>query len=395
MTVRFARPALATLICIAALLGCSPAQTPSEPAPPGGSEPTSTVESTATTSLDSLRLRLEPVAGGFDKPLFITHAGDDTGRLFVVEQSGRVLVLNKDGAVSARPFVDLSDRISTGGERGLLGLAFAPDYETSGRFYVDYTDRSGTTVVARFVATDPASDAPDLKGPEVLLSVEQPYSNHNGGCIAFAPDGRLWVGMGDGGSAGDPEKRAQDPRSLLGKMLSLDVEGSGVPEPKIVMRGLRNPWRFSFDPDSGDVWIGDVGQNAWEEVDVVPFAEAQGSNLGWSHFEGTHPYPPDAQTYAGKGMTFPAFEYSHDVGQSVTGGYVYRGADSPALAGTYVYGDFVAGWVGIARREPNGSVVQRIALDDPGVTPASFGEDEAGEIYVCDYNGAILKVTTR
>ena len=222
---------------------------------------------------------------------------------------------------------------------------------------MDYTDRAGNTVVARFTADDPASDTPSLVGPQVVFTAKQPYANHNGGCVAFAPDGTLWVGMGDGGSAGDPAGNAQNPDSLLGKILSLPVEnpgaGKGRVTPRTVAIGLRNPWRFSFDPEGQDVWIGDVGQDLWEEVDLVPMDQIQGANFGWDLWEGDHPYPPEAKP-ARDGYVFPVVEYGREDGASVTGGHVYRGQQYPALDGVYVFGDFVSGKIWVARESSAG-----------------------------------------
>lgn len=392
--------AVAALLALAlAVPGCTP---PSEP-DPGSTvpeQPAATPQTTATpggskVALGEIDLALEPFADGFEQPLLVTHAGDGSGRVFVVEQTGRVHVVKPDGSVAGKAYLDLSALVSTGGERGLLGLAFSPRFADNGLLYVNYTDRDGNTRIVRYAALEPASDTPGFSEPEVLLTVEQPHANHNGGCIAFAPDGKLWVGMGDGGSAGDPKDRAQDASDLLGKMLALDVEGSGDPyEPRIVMSGLRNPWRFSFDAETDEVWIGDVGQNAWEEVDVVAFEDAQGANLGWNLWEGNHEYP-EGTSRSRDGFVFPAFDYPRDVGQSVTGGHVYRGRSYPSLQGVYVYGDFVSGWIGVARGDGAGGYEDRIALKDAGVMPSSFGVDEAGELYVCDYNGRILRVTAR
>lgn len=395
-------PAFALTIAVAgalalavALGGCSRGTTtrPIE-RPRPAQEPTSTEPTRAPVApppaLADLEIRLEPVLAGLDAPLFVTHAGDGSGRLFVVEQGGLIRAA-RDGKLASRPFLDVRSKISTGGERGLLGLAFAPDYEDNGRFYVNYTDTSGDTVVARYAAEDPASDSPALSQPEIVLTIDQPYANHNGGCIVFAPDGTLWVGMGDGGSAGDPQDRAQDPGERLGKMLSLDVEASKQPRPRVVLSGLRNPWRFSFDRETDDLWIGDVGQGEWEEIDLVSFAGAEGTNFGWNLWEGAHPYPPGAKP-SRSGFRFPVIEYDHDEGYSVTGGYVYRGERYPDLRGTYLYADFGSGFVAGARVTDDGEVEERVLLRDSGTTPSSFGEDEAGEVYLVDYNGRVLRV---
>jgi glucose/arabinose dehydrogenase len=345
--------------------------------------------------LDRLGVTLEPIARGFDRPLFVTHAGDRSGRLYVVEQGGRVHVI--DGPGSTDVFLDMSDLISDGGERGLLGLAFSPDYESSGEFYVNHTDPSGATVIARYRADDPSNSTPNLEGPETLLRIEQPYSNHNGGCLLFDAEGLLWIGMGDGGSGGDPQDRAQDPDSLLGKMLTLDVS---LPEPKPVVRisGVRNPWRYSFDRETGDLWIADVGQNAREEVTRLGRDETYGANLGWNRWEGTRPYP-EGSSGDRDGFVFPLIEYGHDVGRSITGGYVYRGTASPSLAGTYLFADFERGWIDGFRAV---STESPLYLADPtrlvaaAGRPSSFGEDEVGEVYVCDFaDGVVSRIVAR
>jgi len=381
------------------LTACAPAPTPQPPSP---AEPTSSAEPTTTEQPDpvalvDLRVDLEPVVRGLEQPVYLTHAGDGSGRLFVVEQAGRIRVV-RDGVISPGSFLDVSSRITSGGERGLLGLAFAPDYASTGIFYVNYTDPNGDTVVARYTAADPASDAPELDRPETILAVEQPYANHNGGCLVFEPGtSRLWVGMGDGGAAGDPNGNAQNPRALLGKMLVLDVGGSGEPEPEIVQTGVRNPWRFSFDRESRDLWIGDVGQNEWEEIDFVELADADGVDWGWDLWEGSHPYPAGSNPKR-SGHRFPIAEYDHGKGGSVTGGYVYRGSAYPAMRGAYLYGDFSAGWIaGIRRTAPDGSVLEtpeeRDLIEGGRVVPSSFGEDEAGELYVVDYTGSVWQIT--
>lgn len=403
--------AVAVLFAALALVaGCRQAAEPVAvpPVEPTGSgAPTTSAEPTgAPLALDRLTLKLVKVADGFDAPVYLTHAGDGSGRLFVVEQGGRVKVL-RDGRIASGAYLDVSDRITSGGERGLLGLAFDREFASNGRFYVNYTDEGGDTVVAAFVADDPASDTPKLTGPTQLLKVGQPYSNHNGGCIVIGPDGRLWVGMGDGGSGGDPQGNAQNPKSLLGKMLAIEVGVDGARwwgKPEVVASGLRNPWRFSFDAETGDLWIGDVGQNAWEEIGFVARDEALagGVNHGWNAWEGTRPYPPDATPGRG-GFTFPVVEYGHDEGNSVTGGYVYRGKKYPALVGTYLFADFGAGWVAGAEADGAGAALAsdgkkllpyRVLVRNAG-QPSSFGEDADGELYLLDYGGAVFSVTAR
>lgn len=391
--------ALSLVLALAA--GCAQPSTPTPVAPKPPTVATTTpppaAEATGPAALAALTVALEPIARGLEQPVAVTGSGDGSGRLFVVEQPGRVRVV-RDGRVQAGAFLDVSRLISTGGERGLLGIAFSPDFATSGVFYVNYTNTDGNTTVARFTAKNPAEDAGVLSGPDIVTLIRQPFANHNGGCLTFAPDRTLWVGMGDGGSAGDPNGNGQNPKALLGKMLSLDVVGrTGTARPKIVMSGLRNPWRFSFDRETNDLWIGDVGQNEWEEIDFAADGQYAGLNWGWSQWEGTHAYPPGA-TRSRSGFAFPIAEYNHSEGQSVTGGYVYRGADYPALQGTYLYADFAAGWIaGIqrpAQRDlaPSAKTENRVLVQDAG-NPSSFGEDDRGELYVCDYGGTLYKVT--
>lgn len=385
---------------LAAITGCAerstePAAPPPQRVTTGTSEPATGSPSAAEPApLADLRFGLTPIARGLEHPLLVTNAGDGSGRLFIVEQAGIVRVI-RDGALAERPYLDVRHLVSAGGERGLLGLAFDPQFASNGRLYVNYTDRSGDTVVARFTVDDPASDRPRATGPDVLLRVEQPYSNHNGGNIVFGPDGLLWIGMGDGGSAGDPEDRAQDPRSLLGKMLTLDVRQPNA-KPRVVVSGLRNPWRFSFDRATGDLWIGDVGQNAWEEIDHLPTGSIVGSNLGWNRWEGNHPYPPGTRR-SRAGFTFPLLEYGHETGRSVTGGHVYRGRRFPWLSGAYLYADFEAGWVAALRTERAEGAVkvaeQRVVLRDVGLC-ASLGEDENGEVYLCDWQNGVVSLIT-
>ncbi len=391
--------AATAFVAVLATLSLSACKATAPPASSdSGSKPTTSAPgvdggAAQPSSLSQIKLGVKLVVKGLDQPLFVTNAGDGTGRLFVVEQTGRVRVI-RDGKLLPDPFLDLTGSISTGGERGLLGLAFAPDFKTSGDVYVNYTDVNGDTVIERYTAEDPASDTPFFNEPDPVFTHKQPYSNHNGGCVMFAPDGTLWVGTGDGGSAGDPGNRAQNPKVMLGKMLSFDVANGAHPKPVVVMTGLRNPWRFSFDSANNDVWIADVGQDAWEEVDYTTFAEAQGRNWGWNLWEGNHTYP-ERSTQSRDGYSFPLVEYSHAKGESITGGYVYRGAAYPALQGVYVYGDFVNGWLAMARRGTDGSADSRDLLLKGKIVPSSFGVSEDDELFVCDYNGALFQVTAR
>ncbi len=341
------------------------------------------------------------VAEGLTEPLFLTHAGD--ARLFVVEQPG-VIRLIVEGELRPEPFLDLRTRVNdSANEQGLLGLAFHPDYAANGWLFVNYTDAAGDTIIARFtVSADP--DQADPASEVRVLKVDQPYGNHNGGHLAFGPDGALYIGLGDGGSGGDPENRAQDLSTLLGKMLRIDVntsEGYRVPEdnpflnqpgaaPEIWSFGLRNPWRYSFDRLTGDLYIGDVGQGEIEEINFQPADSPGGENYGWRFLEGSRPYtgeaPPDT--------TFPVSEYPREGGCSVTGGYVYRGAALPALYGAYLFGDYCSGRLWMLQREAaNGWT--RTVFGETGFTLSSFGEDAAGELYVLDHRGGgVYRLTT-
>jgi len=346
-----------------------------------------------------------PVAGGLNLPVHIGHAGDGSGRLFLVEQPGRILILG-NGTVLPTPFLDIRALVLSGGERGLFSVAFPPGYPSKGYFYVDYTRvPDGATVVARYsVTADP--NIADNGSETVLLTVAQPFSNHNGGQLAFGPDGYLYVGMGDGGSGGDPQNNAQSPGSLLGKLLRLDVESGAVPygipadnpflsDPtfleEIWALGLRNPWRFSFDRDTGDLYLADVGQNRVEEVDFLPFGSGSGSNYGWSVMEGdlcfSDPFcTPD-------GLVLPVATYDHSQGCSVTGGYVYRGSSYPALQGLYFFGDFCSGRVWGLRR--NGTSWENVLLSDTAFSISTFGEDETGDLYLADYgSGTVYRIVS-
>jgi glucose/arabinose dehydrogenase len=340
--------------------------------------------------------RLVPVAGGFDRPLLVTAPPGDTRRLFVVEQPGRILIL-KDGRRLKRPFLDVSRLVSGGFEQGLLGLAFHPGYARNGRFFIDYTDRAGNSRVVEYrVSGDP--DRANARPVRRLLFVPQPYPNHNGGQLAFGPDGKLYIGLGDGGSAGDPQGNGQRLDTLLGKILRIDVDarprgrpfaipadnpfvGRRGTRPAIYVLGLRNPWRFSFDRANGDLWIGDVGQNAWEEVDRLPAGSIAGANLGWNAFEGTHPF--GGPLGVGPAVQ-PVAQYPHSTGCSVTGGFVYRGSAVPALTGRYVYADYCSGRVWTMRAGPSPGDVRDITrlLGARVGQVTSFGEDARGELYL-------------
>ncbi len=345
---------------------------------------------------------LTQVADGFVQPLSITHAGDGSGRLFVVEQRGTVRVVHDETLVTQH-YLDLQDRTRSQGERGLLGLAFHPDFADNARLFVHYTDTGGTTVLSELRAATADADVVDPASERVILTLEQPYGNHNGGQIAFGPDGFLYLGLGDGGSGGDPLDAGQDLGTWLGTILRLDVDGEhpyavpgdnpfvGVDDAldEIWAYGLRNPWRFSFDRANGDLWIADVGQNEVEEVNRQDADSAGGENYGWRIMEGDACYDPPTGCDP-TGLTMPVLTYTHASGwgRSVTGGYVYRGNDVPSLAGAYVFGDYISGRIFVAEGEGD-DWTARILLE-PGFRIATFGQDEAGELYVADYQGGVL-----
>lgn len=344
-------------------------------------------------TLSAQEIQLTPVVSGITSPTDIQNADDGSGRLFLVEQNGLIRILH-NGVLNEQPFLDITSKTRAGGERGLLGLAFPPDFGQRQRFYLDYTDLRGDTTIAEYrVSSNP--DTADPASETVLLKVVQPFANHNGGQLRFGPDGYLYIGMGDGGSGGDPLGNGQNPNALLGKMLRVDVEstpgtvkippdnpfvGRNGARPEIWAYGLRNPWRFSFDRATGDLWIADVGQDAYEEIDLQPRASHGGENYGWNIMEGTHCY--SANNCSTEGLTLPIFDYPHSEGCSITGGFVYRGRKAGALRGTYVYGDYCSGRIwGLDQKD---SVWTNRLLSDSGMSISTFGEDEAGEVYVAD-----------
>jgi glucose/arabinose dehydrogenase len=331
---------------------------------------------------------LRTVAQGLSQPLYLTAPPGDRQRLFIVEKTGRIRIV-KNGELLPQPFLDLSGRVSTGGEQGLLSMAFHPRYASNGRFYVNYTNRAGDTRVVRYIASgDP--DRADPGSSRVILKIDQPYANHNGGQLQFGPDGRLYVGMGDGGSGGDPQNRAQNPKTRLGKMLRIDLTRSPL-RWRIYAKGLRNPWRFSFDRGSGALWIGDVGQSRREEIDRLRPGRPAGANLGWSAFEGTLVFKSGPASRLDRDrLVWPVEQYGHTVGQSVTGGYVYRGAAIPALRGWYVFGDFVSGRVWATKR--TGDRFRLRGANGRVERLASFGEDAAGELYMVSLAGRVWRI---
>jgi len=345
------------------------------------------------------------IATDFSNPVQVTHADDGSGRLFVVEQRSGLIKIIEQGQVLASPFLDVSDHIrASGNEQGLLGIAFHPDYSNNGYFYLNYTNSNGDTEITRYQISTNDSNIADPESAQLILTIPQPFSNHNGGQLLFGPDGYLYIGMGDGGSGGDPQNHGQNNETLLGAMLRLDVTNqttytipadnpyinqTGADE--IWAIGLRNPWRFSFDRVTGDLYIADVGQGAWEEVSYQPANSTGGLNYGWNCREG-------AQAYAGGDCSLnnyvdPIAEYGHDVGFSITGGFVYRGQQYRALQGYYFYADYVTGriWAIKQMADDSWSVPQEILQTTLNIS--AFGEDEAGELYMVDHtNGTIRQL---
>jgi hypothetical protein len=349
---------------------------------------------------------LELVVDGLEAPVQLTAPVGDADRLFIVEQPGRVRIV-RDGALLPTPFLDVDALTDAGGERGLLGLAFHPNFATNGYFYVNYTDNGGDTRVVRYtVSANP--DVADAATASPVLDVAQPYTNHNGGQLAFGPDGMLYVGMGDGGDGGDPHDHGENPATLLGSMLRLDVAavpyaiptdnpfvGHATYRPETWAFGLRNPWRFSFDRDTGDLYIADVGQGDVEEIDFQPAASGGGANYGWNTLEGSRCYEPSSGC-AATGTVLPVYEYEHPEGCSVTGGFVYRGSASPTLVGRYFFGDFCGGWIRSFVIDDGEATNVFDHTTDFGLVPqlSSFGEDALGELYVMSLGGEVYRVVT-
>lgn len=359
---------------------------------------------TPAGTISGLPIELAAATGGNDQITAITHAGD--GRLFLTIRDGLIKIYS-GGSVLPQPFLDIRSLIGDEGEGGLLSTAFHPRYASTGFFFVNYTNRSGDTVIARYRVSGADPNRADPASARILMTIDQPFSNHNGGQLQFGPDGFLYVGMGDGGSGGDPACRAQRDDTLLGKMLRLDVDqnvnaapfygipagnpyigGDGVPD-EIWARGLRNPWRFSFDRQTGDLWIADVGQNEREEVNFQPAGTGAGANYGWKVMEGSLCFGSDACPAStppcnSAALTLPVLEYDHGTGCSITGGYVYRGAHLPALRGTYFFGDFCTGRVWGARRQGSGFEVREVSRPSSASFDGlvTFGEDRNGELYL-------------
>lgn len=357
------------------------------------------LERSASAALPPLELERVFPALTFERPVLLTHAGDGSGRVYVVEQHGVVHRIDPAAPERAEVFLDISPRVSRrGNEEGLLGLAFDPGFAGNGRFYVYYSAASPRrSVLSRFHTGsdglgDPASES-------VLLQARQPYSNHNGGMIAFGPDGMLYVALGDGGSSGDPRRNGQDLATLLGAILRIDVTRAGDSAPyatpddnpfvgqsgargEIWAYGLRNPWRFSFDRRTGDLWTGDVGQNDLEEVNII----RRGGNYGWNVMEGSRCF--NSASCNADDFEPPVTEYGRDAGCSITGGYVYRGQRLPELRGVYLYADFCSGRIWGLRRDGE-RVTEQAQLARAGFQVPSFGEDGAGEVYVLGFDGGV------
>ena len=413
---------MVTLISAVLIAACSPSASPSAspaastvPTPASttvaGSAAASPAPSTASGAFDpsGFTVDVAVAVSGFDSPLDVTNAGDGSGRLFVVEQAGRIRLV-KGGALVERPFLDITGRIASGGERGLLGLAFHPDYPKDPRFFVNYTDRDGNTVVSQFTVSGADPDLGDPGSEVVLMHIAQPFENHNGGAVVFGPDGMLYIATGDGGSGGDPQGNGQRLDTHLGKILRIDVNvapGSSIAyqvpadnpfvttagaKPEIWFYGLRNPWRIRFDRETGDLWIGDVGQNAWEEIDVAR-AGQKGLDYGWNIMEATHCFNPSSgcdQT----GLTLPVAEYDHDLGCAVIGGVVVRDPSQGRLNGGYLFGDACSDnlWL----MDPAGDQLRKAALvAKMGRTLSSIGEAEDGSVYATNLeSGELLRISS-
>ena len=383
------------------------------PAPAAASVRSPSVgDATVVPGLTAADIQLTPIASGLTRPVYITSARDGTDREFIVEQGGRVLI-RKGGVVLPTPLLDITHLVTKSGEQGLLGLAFHPAFERNRRFYVNYTNRDGDTIVRRYLTSATNPDRAESGTAKTIIKIAQPYANHNGGMLAFGPGGYLFIGMGDGGGSDDPGNRAQNAGSLLGKMLRIDVNGTTsahnyrIPSSnpyvgrtgrdEIWQSGLRNPWRFSFDRASGTMWIGDVGQSGYEEIDRAVHTDTgsgRGYNWGWRVMEGRHCYIPSSGcSTAGKRLPLTEYTQASNGRCAVTGGYVYRGSRIPALAGYYVFGDFCSGEIWAIRSGASYPPTRiTLAGPDSGRRISSFGESATGELYVVDLGGTISMI---
>jgi glucose/arabinose dehydrogenase len=377
---------------------------PQTASPPAGASATPGKASAGGYNPATTTIRLEKTASGLRAPTDIKAAGDGSGRLFVTEKAGTIRSV-RNGVVSASPFLDITPLVrSDDSERGLLGVAFHPKYRSNGQFFVYYTEQSGDIILARYTVSADANRADPASALELLHIQHRGAPNHNGGSILFGPDGYLYIGTGDGGGAGDRFGNSQNPGALLAKLLRIDVDGGkpyGIPpsnpfvsragfRPEIWAWGLRNPWRFSFDRATGDLYIADVGQDTWEEVDLQPAGSKGGENYGWNKLEGTHCYPPGATCSAAGTFVLPIAEYDHQDGDcSITGGYIYRGAAQPALNGAYLFADYCTGHFRALQRGADGRW-NMIDLLTTRFTVSSFGEDESGEVYVLNFGAGDL-----
>lgn len=388
----------AVLIAIASFVGCSGGSSSSPPPPP----PPPTAQFDLTV-----------VATGFTNPLDIEQPNDNSGRLFVVEQGGLIQIIQSSGTRATSPFLDVRGRsgFTSGGETGLLGLAFHPMYAQNRRFFVNYTRSIGgqlQTVIAEFTASQTNANFADPATENILFTLDQPFSNHNGGALAFGKEGFLYIALGDGGSGGDPQCNGQNINVLLGKILRIDVDSTpaaglnyAIPQDnpfvnqtgrdEIWLYGLRNPFRFSIDSANGNLWIGDVGQNSFEEVDLLT-PQQGGSNMGWNIREGKHPFASSC-SQTGSTLTDPIFDYDRSQGdETVIGGYVYHGTKAPALAGAYVFGDFISGRVWTLTGSGQ-SWTRTFLFNTAANDLAGFGQDHAGEIYLARYStGAVARM---
>ena len=388
----------------------SPAASPAlSPSASPAASPRVAAAARAQLGPGSPAVRLERVLGGLERPVDVKHAGDGSGRLFVIEKKGRIRVV-RNGTLEPTPFLDITPLVgSSGNEQGLLGMAFHPSYASTGFFYVNFTNTEGHTVIQRYSVSSGNPDQANPGSAATVLMIEQPASNHNGGNLVFGPDGYLYIGMGDGGRAGDPWGNAQNKGVLLGKMLRIDVNGGspyGIPadnpfvnepgaRPEIWAYGLRNPWRYSFDRATSDLYIADVGQNAWEWVLLQRGGSPGGQNYGWNRVEGSRCYPAGSSCDPSQ-FTLPILEYDHQQGCSITGGYVYRGPSFPQLQGLYFYADYCSGRFWGAQEVAAGQWQSAQLMQLSGVRISSFGEDETGELYVAgDSDGGLYRLVAQ